>query len=386
MDSIKTYGFADWRDWYKFYELEYKLAQLKPHINNFTDSQYIYFNKLKTEFQKVLQRLLKVYYDAFWAYIEFHVSEDEELGYLAARDIVNILGEEFFDVFDDIRKAVESQVTLEQKVLALNKAKNFAHSYRQHVVGLSGQPNRSDINVEYNRSLWNNEISLWDDKSIDDFYKNLTQGNFVPEWQTEFEKMEHKLNWYKKAQNDEGVFDLNPLIEEGEKIKFDEEMQQIMQEMQQIIREKHQSGEWGILGKEHFIPRPGTWISTETSDEVTLEAIALYGDFPIVLKWNIKPREIVSASEYLARRRAGEFKIPENPMQDRLFEELNYLDSFGSKAELDNPDIKKRKEQITELISNIKFPDYLREAFVQMDYEPVANYDGNVIDFRQYQD
>jgi len=173
--------------------------------------------------------------------------------------------------------------------------------------------------------------------------------------------------------------DLSPLLND----KFDSEMQQVMREMSDIMREKRENGTWGVLGIEHFIPRPGTWVSSETSDQDIMKAIALYGDFPVVLKWNIKPREVVNASEYLQRRRAGEFEPKEWPvMEENLMDERDKLKALGPQGTL-NPEIKARINQLNKLIGQFTMDDYLREVFVHMSFEPVVNYDEDVIDFEQ---
>jgi len=188
------------------------------------------------------------------------------------------------------------------------------------------------------------------------------------------------VHWYKKSQNDDDdILDLSPLLTD----KFEEDLGDVALEMHEIIKEKMDSGEWGVLGVEHFIPRPGTWISSETPNESIMKAIDLYGDFPVVLKWAIKKREVIPASEYVRRRESGEFDPQETPeLLTKLYEERHKLEALGPKGLL-NPDIKDRIEQINKQI--IKFPtqDYLREVFVHMDFQPMSDYDENVVDFQQ---
>jgi hypothetical protein len=202
MEDIKSYGTVGWKDWYLLYELEYKMSQFsqKAQRGQLTDSEYIYYNKLKEKLREVANRLLPAYYDAFDSYIDWHVS-DEIYNSLRDSDIIRIFGESFFNVFDDLREAYHSE-DLNYKIQALNQAKDYTHSYYQHIVTLIGEPEEDlDVDVELARYRWDDDLPVWDDDSVEKFYDDLSGGRFIPEWDKEVERMASNFNWYIIAQN-----------------------------------------------------------------------------------------------------------------------------------------------------------------------------------------
>lgn len=199
LGSVKSYGIVDWKYWYKLYELEYKLFTLmrKPEL---TDQQYLYYSRIYSELVQVVDRLLNIYYDAFENYIGEHIDYDG-FGSIGPQDIDYVLGHEFAEVFEEIQQAYQSE-DLKAKIKALTQAKDFEHSYAQHVVTLKGESNREDVPVNFARYCYNNDCLVWDDNSVEDFYSALTKGKFIPEWDVELKKSAGAFNWYRFACGD----------------------------------------------------------------------------------------------------------------------------------------------------------------------------------------
>jgi len=191
MKSIKTYGLINWKDWYSLYKLEYQKSEIEKKAEFLShyipkDRLSAIYNSIKKDLGKLSDKMLEIYYKAFEDYVYAHVSEDAEM-YLSNFHIANIFGKEFLSVYLDIQKAVDSDDT-QKKILALNEAKNFTHNYNQYVVGLSGEPDIPELDIDYARYVWDNDVLLWTDDSVSKFYDDLTSNKYHKYWDLDIEK------------------------------------------------------------------------------------------------------------------------------------------------------------------------------------------------------
>jgi len=207
------------------------------------------------------------------------------------------------------------------------------------------------------------------------------------------------MNWYKIAQQNIEDFlgqQIESLLgEEEERVQkkedFLRELQEVADQFSVEQREKFLSGEWGVLGYNHFIARPGvTEIALNpdtTSDDIIKENINKLGDFPVVLVWEAisddrSPREIVPASKFIIRRASGEFDpIPWTPEQDAIWE--RYMKLRKDYKGLEMPEnIKREIAQIEQKFVNFPSSAYVRKAFVAPSWQ--SPIDSNVaIDRRE---
>lgn len=190
-------------------------------------------------------------------------------------------------------------------------------------------------------------------------------------------------NWYHKyAYNNDNS--------ETNRDSIEEELKDIADYFGQELMGKYRSGEYGILGKTHFVVRPGTEISISpdiTPDEIIQENIDKFGDFPVVVVWGIippgkPPREAMPASEFMRRRRSGEF-TPSNEYaaMDQIADEyLSLLQQYEGRKDVPD-EVQKRMNYLLDMIMAVPSRPYARKAFVSEDW--VSPVDELYIDRRE---
>ena len=159
--------------------------------------------------------------------------------------------------------------------------------------------------------------------------------------------------------------------------------------MEQFAVEQKESflrGEVGILGYNHFVIRPGaTELSPEkniTPDSIVIENIERFGDFPVVLVWEGKAREVVPASKFISLRNKDEFSpivwsAEQNAMVDEYFA---LLDEYkGTELPIE---IKQKLSRIQKEMETLPHRPYLRYAFVDNRWKPGVD-TSSIVDRRE---
>jgi len=201
----------------------------------------------------------------------------------------------------------------------------------------------------------------------------LMEGNSLREY----------LKETKIAQNEDDIENIiNKLPADWEKQEerddFVNRLKDVAEQFSIEQRESFLRGEIGVLGYNHFMPRPGrTEISLNpdvTTDEILLECIEKFGDFPILLKWeggDKAGREIVPASQFVKERRGGEYNPKSwTPQQKEIIDEWMELREMYRGEEMPV----EIQQKVNELFEEIeKFPpmkSYVRYAEVFSGWNP----------------
>jgi hypothetical protein len=201
-----SWGVIDEKDIKRIYALEYKISQILSKGDYLGDDDYVLYNKYYHEALKLSNNLIPKLLNIFEAWLKFHdfdVDEKHEYSY-PTLDFM-LMG------WSELRNALGSS-KLQDKFRAINIALHVIHHSDQSLVAFSDFefiPDPEEFipsNLEAFNEMLRNSRGLSHDEW--ELLNDLSQGEFIPEWESEMKLRANNLNWYKKAKNDNILDDL----------------------------------------------------------------------------------------------------------------------------------------------------------------------------------